>query len=171
MTVEDLSTYCENCGHCLVLKQIDGVSRPICEDCGYIRYYDPKVVVVVVLEKDKKILMVKRAIPPFIGLWSIPGGYVDRGEIVENAGRREILEETTLDVDIDRLIGVFSEANHPVIVIAYAGSIKAGNPFPGPEVSAVDFFSISKLPDLAFDRDRLILEAWGNGVETDQNTL
>ena len=68
------------------------------------------------------------------------------------------------------MIGVFSEVNHPVIVIAYAGSIKAGNPFPGPEVSAVDFFSINDLPDLAFDRDKLILEAWKNGVGTDQNT-
>ena len=169
MTMEDLNIYCENCGHCLVLKQIDGVYRPICEKCGHIRYYDPKVVVVVVLEKDEKILMVKRAIPPFIGLWSIPGGYVDRGEIVENAGIREISEETTLDVDIDRLIGVFSETDHPVIVIAYAGAIKAGNPLHGPEVSAVEFFSISDLPDLAFDRDKLILEAWKNGVGTDQN--
>ncbi|MCL0032004.1 hypothetical protein M1N14_00965, partial [Dehalococcoidia bacterium] len=60
---------------------------------------------------------------------------------------------------------------HPVIVIAYAGVIKAGDPLPGPEVSEVKFFSISDLPDLAFNRDRLILEAWRNGGATDQNAF
>ena len=169
--MEDPNIYCENCGNSLTINQIDDISRPTCEDCGYIKYYDPKVVVVVVLERDKKILMVKRAIPPFIGLWSIPGGYVDRGEIVEDAGKREISEETTLDIDIARLIGVFSESSHPVIVIAYAGVIKSGYPLPGPEVSEVKFFSISDLPDLAFDRDRLILDVWRNGGATDENAF
>ena len=158
--MEDPEIYCESCGHVLVLAEIDGVSRPSCVSCGHVKYYDPKVVVVVVLEVDGKILMVKRAIPPRVGFWSIPGGYVDSGEIIENAGIREISEETMLGIEISGLIGVFSEENHPVVVIAYRGLINTGYPKPGPEVLEVDFFSMDGLPPLAFDRDRLILETW-----------
>ena len=48
-------------------------------------YYDPKLTTTAIVEQDLKVLFVKRATPPGIGLWSLPGGYVDRGEIVEEA--------------------------------------------------------------------------------------
>ncbi len=152
--------FCENCGHVLSEKHIEASLRHFCNDCGFIRYQDPKLVAVVVIEQDGKILMVKRAIQPFIGFWSIPGGYVDRGEVVEKAGEREVEEETGLVVAVSSLLGVFSEPEHPVVVIAYSSVIKGGSLKGGPEVSAVEFFHLDTLPPLAFDRDNRILEVW-----------
>ena len=78
---------------------------------------------------------------PGIGLWSMPGGYVDRGEVVEEAGVREVLEETGLEVEVDQLVGLFSERGHPVIVAAFAAREVGGVLKAGLEALDVGFFS------------------------------
>jgi ADP-ribose pyrophosphatase YjhB (NUDIX family) len=104
--------------------------------------------------------MVRRANQPGYGLWSMPGGYVDRGEVVEEAAVREMREETGLEVKIDQLIGLFSEAGHPVVVVAFSAQEVGGVLKAGDEVLEVGFFSFDDLPPLAFPRDRLILARW-----------
>ena len=152
--------YCPNCGTTLELREIQGSQRPSCPRCGRVIYYDPKIAATVVVERDDKILMVRRAIQPGIGLWSLPGGYVDRGEAVERAAARELLEETGLEADIAGLIGLFSEEGHPVVVAAFDGGKAMGEPTAGPEVSELGYFSPDALPPLAFSRDIHILQAW-----------
>jgi ADP-ribose pyrophosphatase YjhB (NUDIX family) len=71
-------------------------------------YYDPKVAATCIVERQGKVLMIRRGIQPGMGLWSIPGGYVDRGEVVEEAAAREVTEETGLEVEVERLVGLFS---------------------------------------------------------------
>jgi ADP-ribose pyrophosphatase YjhB (NUDIX family) len=115
---------------------------------------------VAVVEQDGKVLMVKRALEPGIGLWSLPGGYVDRGEVVEEAAAREVWEETGLRVEIEGLVGLFSERGHPVIVAAFAARELGGTLAAGDEALDLGFFPLDALPDLAFPRDRLILERW-----------
>ncbi|MEE9169192.1 MAG: NUDIX hydrolase [bacterium] len=61
----------------------------------------------VVQNQDKEILIVRRAVEPGIGLWSLPGGVVKLGESVEQALRREIREECGIEVKIGELLGVF----------------------------------------------------------------
>ena len=104
--------------------------------------------------------MVRRATEPGLGLWSLPGGYVDRSEVVEQAAEREVLEETGLTVKVTGLVGVFSEPGHPVILVTYDSQVLGGNPEPGAEVMELDFFSPDGLPPLAFQRDSRILEEW-----------
>ena len=104
--------------------------------------------------------MVRRATEPGLGLWSLPGGYVDRGERVEAGAEREVLEETGLKVNVTSLVGVFSESSHPVILIAYASLIAGGDLKPGAEVTELDFFPLEDLPPLAFPRDHQILDQW-----------
>ena len=104
--------------------------------------------------------MIRRASQPGIGLWSIPGGYVDRGEVVEEAAAREVLEETGLDVVVERLLGLFSQRGHPVIVAAFAARETGGVLLAGPEAQEVGFFSTDSLPPLAFPRDMEILAEW-----------
>ncbi len=128
--------------------------------CERVVYYNPKVTAAAVVEREGKVLMVRRAMEPGQGLWSLPGGYVDRGETVEAAAEREVLEETGLTVKVTGIVGVFSISGDPVILIIYDSQIMAGDMKPGHEVLEMDFFHTDGLPPLAFKRDGQILEAW-----------
>ncbi len=152
--------FCPRCAARLELKHEAGKERPACPQCGRVIYYDPKVAAATVVEREGKVLMVRRAMEPGLGLWSLPGGYVDRGEKVEGAAEREVLEETGLEVQVKDVVGVFSDPGHPVILVIYDSEILNGNPTPGPEVLELDFFSPDELPPLAFCRDGQILEQW-----------
>lgn len=63
----------------------------------------------ILVEENSKILMVKRRYEPGKGLWSIPGGLVELGETVRDAAKREVKEETGIDVEIERLLGVLDD--------------------------------------------------------------
>ena len=97
---------------------------------------------------------------PMYGRWSFPSGYVDRGEAVEDAARREVLEETAVEVAIDRLLGVYSAAGDAVVFIAYGGHSTGGVPAAGPEAIEVGLFPPHELPELAFAHDPAIVDAW-----------
>ena len=152
--------FCPRCTAPLEVRNAHGTERPVCPHCGTIIYYDPKLVATVVIEDAGKVLMVRRATEPGLGLWSFPGGYVDRGEVVERAAAREVLEETGFKVDIRGLVGLFSEESHPVVLAAFHGRVVDGHVDAGHEVSEVGFFRLDQLPPLAFPRDVKVLEAW-----------
>ncbi len=155
MTTED--RYCPQCAGRLRDSSVEGVRRPVCPDCGRIVYYDPKLATAMILERGGAVLLVRRATEPGLGLWSLPGGYVDRGEVVEEAAVREVWEETGLRTRVARLVGVFSEKGSPVVLVVYAGEILEGEPQAREEVMEVDFFDVGEMPPLAFERDRDIV--------------
>ena len=152
--------YCPSCASPLEEKEAAGRQRPVCPNCGRVVFYDPKVAATCIVERGEQVLLVKRGNEPGYGLWSMPGGYVDRGEVVEDAAAREVLEETGLEVEIDRLVGLFSEAGHPVMVAAFAARELGGHLKAGDETLDVGFFSPADLPPLAFPRDEQILARW-----------
>ena len=152
--------FCASCGAGLTLHQREGRQRPVCPSCGRVVYYDPKLATACVIERDGRTLMVRRAVQVGYGLWSMPGGYVDRGEVVEAAAAREVWEETGLVVAAARLIGVFSDAGNPVVVVAYAATETGGTLAPGPECLDLGFFASDELPPLAFPRDAEIIRRW-----------
>ncbi|MBV8720023.1 MAG: NUDIX domain-containing protein [Chloroflexi bacterium] len=142
--------------------------RPTCPSCGFVHYLDPKVAVAVVLGDDTGVLLGKRCIDPGSGLWSFPAGYVNRGEVLEEAATREVLEELGLAVRLTGLVGVYSERGAAVVLVVYAGEIEAGEPTPdGHEVSEVRRFALDDLPDdLAFPHDRRVLADWKRARQT-----
>ena len=153
--------FCAGCGARLELRPDDeGRQRPVCPSCGRVVYYDPKLATACVIERAGRTLMVRRAVQVGYGLWSMPGGYVDRGEVVEAAAAREVWEETGLLVAVRRLIGVFSDAGNPVAVVAYAAAETGGTLVAGPECLDVGFFASDALPPLAFPRDAEIIRRW-----------
>ncbi len=154
--------FCPHCGSNLSTIRVEATVRPQCPRCKKIIYYDPKLAAATVVEKDGLFLMIKRAIQPQLGLWGFPGGYVDRGEVVEAAAAREVLEETGLVVEITRSLGIFSEQRNPVILVAFAGVEVGGELNVGDEVSDIGFFSPDEFPPLAFPRDIQVLESWKN---------
>jgi ADP-ribose pyrophosphatase YjhB (NUDIX family) len=136
--------------------------RPTCPSCGFIHYLDPKVAVAVVLGGDAGVLLGKRCIEPGAGLWSFPAGYVNRGEVLEEAAIREVREEFGLAIRLTGLVGVYSERGNPVILVVYAGEVVAGQPrADGHELSDVRRFELDQLPErLAFQHDRRVLADW-----------
>ena len=158
--VSSQEKFCSACGSNLEVRGVEGKQRPVCVQCGKVVYHDPKVAAISVVERGGRVLMIQRDTPVGRGLWSMPGGFIDRGELVEEGAVREVSEETGLQVEIQGLIGVFSEAGNPVVVVAYAARETGGFLEAGPEAQQVGFFPLDGLPPLAFPRDSLILEMW-----------
>ncbi len=153
--------FCLNCGNELAEREVDGALRPACESCGYVHYTDPKVAVGVLIGDDQgRVLLMQRAHHPRRELWSYPSGFVDAGEKIEDAAIRETQEEICVTVELDGLLGLHSETGNRVILVVYHGHIVEGEPRPGPESMAVDYFPADTLPELAFDRDRGIILDW-----------
>ncbi len=87
--------------------------RPVCPRCGYVHYFAPQVAAVAIVTRaeDEKFLLVQRGEDPGKGLWGLPGGFVELGETVDDALPREILEETGYEIEIGKLLGVWSFFN------------------------------------------------------------
>ena len=135
--------------------------RPVCIDCGRVVFLDPKLAVGVLIARDGRILLGKRG--PGTrepGKWSFPAGFVERGERVEHAAAREAREETNLDVEIGDLIGLYSSEGETVVLAVYAATAVAGDPQAGDDLVEIGWFAAAELPELAFPRDREIMEAW-----------
>jgi len=157
--------FCSQCGGRLKTSVVENNYRPTCSICGTITFYDPKLAVAIVLAKGPLVLLIKRATEPGLGKWALPGGYVDRGELVEHAAKREMLEETGIDIKITGLIGLFSEKNNPVILAVYSATSENQNVRTCAEVLDVNFFNPDDLPTLAFKRDLDILVDWKTEVD------
>lgn len=152
--------FCLHCGASLATRELEGYQRPACEACGWIYYEDPKVAVAVLVGRDGELLLNRRAIQPGMGDWSFPSGYVNRGEVLEEAAAREVKEETGLDVEIGELFGAYSEPGNPVVLVVYTAAQVVGEPIAGPEVSEVRWFRPDALPTLAFPHDSAIIARW-----------
>ncbi len=149
--------YCQRCGERLSETRIEGRTRPHCPACGYVVYLDPKVAAAVLVLQDGKLLLVKRGVEPAMGEWAFPSGYVDRGEVVEDAARREVKEETGLDVELDGFVGLYSLAGNPVVLAVFSGKSTGGKLEAGHDAEEAAWFALDHLPDLPFPHDDQIL--------------
>ena len=152
--------FCQRCGERLEEKHIEGMSRPHCPACGYVVFLDPKVAAVALVVDGDGLVMVKRGVEPQYGKWAFPSGYVDRGEVVEDAAKREVKEETGLDVALDKLIGVYSLEGNPVALIVYSAHIVGGEVAVGHDALDVRTFALDGLPPLPFPHDEQIMKDW-----------
>lgn len=116
----------------------------------------------VLIEKDDRILLVRRSVDPRRGKWTLPAGFIDAGEDPRRAAERECLEETGLKVRVMDLLDVLYGQEHEKgahIIIFYRAEIIEGDLFAGDDVDRVAFFSRSDLPTLAFSTTEKILKA------------
>lgn len=143
--------------------------HPECTECGRTIWNDPKLAAAAIVPMDGGIVMAQRAIAPAIGKWSFPSGYVNRGEKIERAVEREVLEECGLEVVAGRLIGLYSEDGEGIVLAVYEVSIIGGklqaSDHETLDAQVVDF---GNLPELAFEHDRGIIADWLAVRETTQ---
>ncbi len=154
--------YCPICRSHLRWMRVDGQKRLACQKCGWIYYRNPlPVAVSVAVNKEDKILVVKRNLKPGINKWSLPGGFIESGEEPGSACLRELKEETGLKGEIIRLIGVYTYRSRmygPLLVIGYKVIIREGSPQINSELKEAKFVFRRNLPKIPFSAHRKIIQ-------------
>jgi ADP-ribose pyrophosphatase YjhB (NUDIX family) len=152
--------YCPECARPLDERMSYGRMRPVCPACGYIAFRDPKVSAGAIVTRAGTILLTRRALDPGRGLWALPAGYMEWDERVEDAARREVREETGLDVTLDGLVGVYSQPDRGVVLVVYAATVLGGTLQHDDESEELGYFSPDALPPLAFPNTPAIVADW-----------
>jgi 8-oxo-dGTP diphosphatase len=117
----------------------------------------------VVFDKRGRVLLIRRGHPPFLGEYALPGGFVDIGETVEAACRRELKEETDIDVHDLTLVGVYSDPKRDprghTCSVAYLASVDGGEPRAGDDAAAAEWVEDWHREKLAFDHADILADA------------
>ena len=118
----------------------------------------------VILDREKNsIVLVKRGIYPFEGMWALPGGFVEYKETVENATIREAKEETGLDIEIERMVGVYSDPERDprghTVAVTFLCRRVGGELNAGDDAADAKEFKIKEMPEMAFDHRKMVDDA------------
>ena len=141
--------YCPRCGR---EAEIAFPRSLRCPHCGYGAFYNPKPVASAIpYDDDGRIILLRRGFDPGAGRWTFPGGFVDLGESVEDAARREAREELEIDLELGGLVGVYSREDERVVLVVYRARA-LGAPRTTAEATEVRAFAPDEIPwdELAF---------------------
>jgi len=123
----------------------------------------PRLTVDAIWVHRGRVLLVRRAFPPFQGSWALPGGFVEGSETVEEAVQRELLEETGLRARPVRLVGVYSgphrDPRGPVATVAFKMTGVYGAPAGGDDAREAEWVPLGQATGLAFDHDEILRDA------------
>lgn len=161
-----IANFCPSCGHAIAFRNRHGQLRPVCPNCGFVVYHDPKVAVIAFLEQNEQVLLVKRANDPGRGLWACPAGFVEHNEDPEHAVIREMREETGLIVRVEHVMRVFGRKDGGLadIVIAYRVRQVGGTLVAADDAEEAAWFRRDNLPAIVFYPSvQLVGIEWRNG--------
>ena len=154
------------CPRCAGAAEVEFPRRIMCPHCGYAAYYNPKPVAgAIPIDEHGRIILLRRGFDPGQGRWTFPGGFVDLGESVEEAARRETSEELGMAIELGSLVGVYSRGEDRVVLIVYRARALAP-PQTSPEATEVRAFGPADLPwhELAFwSTEQALRDALGAG--------
>jgi ADP-ribose pyrophosphatase YjhB (NUDIX family) len=141
----------------------DTRERTVCDECGYVFYENPKLVVGTVVVEGGNVLLCRRAIEPRSGLWTLPGGFLELGETLQEGACREAFEEAVARIAIEGILAVYSVARIGQVLVIFRGRF-AGPPVfaVGPESAEVALFAPEDIPwdEIAFPTTTWALKAW-----------
>ena len=149
--------YCPRCGAGSADVEFPRSLR--CARCGYAVFFNPKPVgCAIAREPDGRVWLARRGFEPRRGRWSMPGGFVDLGETVQEAIARELDEELGVRADVGGLVGVYSYPDERHVVIVFEARL-CGTPRVSEEALEVHAFAPDEIPwaELAFRNDAAAL--------------
>jgi 8-oxo-dGTP diphosphatase len=156
---------CPRCG-----AELGGdAARLACDACGFIVYASSKPTAGALCVDNGRVLLARRAHPPFEGFWDIPGGFLDEGEDPLDGLRRELREETGLEVEPQCFLGIWMDryggdsTAEATLNLYWTARVVGGDAAPADDVSELRWFNRDELPapdELAFENVPLVLAVW-----------
>jgi 8-oxo-dGTP diphosphatase len=147
--------FCNFCGKSLSSDFLEGKRRQVCPSCAEIYYENPLPVASIILpNRDREVILVKRAREPYKNMWCCPIGFAETGESIEDAALRELREETGIEGKIAQLVDVSSHRNPfygDLLIVTFEAEKIGGTEMPGDDADECRYFPILGLPKLAFD--------------------
>src|SRR5271170_3803245 len=146
--------FCSQCGAKVQLRVPEGdhLPRYVCEACGTIHYQNPRLVVGCVPEHEGSILLCRRAIEPRRGFWTVPAGFMENGETLQQAAARESHEEALAEVEIGSLLAVVHVLHAEQVHVFFRAALPEARFAAGIESLEVALFDAASIPwdDIAF---------------------
>lgn len=144
--------FCPQCGSDTLEHRVprkDDKERQVCVACGYVHYVGPALAAGMIVHRDGRLCLVRRAHEPGFGKWTFPGGFVDVGEEPSDAAARETLEEASCTAEVERLLGVYRSEGpkgKPVVLVVYVGRWLGQADGGSEEVKEVRWFAPADIP-------------------------
>tara|TARA_Y100000996_G_scaffold360292_1_gene302658 strand:+ start:938 stop:1465 length:528 start_codon:yes stop_codon:yes gene_type:complete len=166
--------FCSKCSSAQIEKKVpdgDTHERLVCTQCNEIFYSNPNIVTgVLPFNSNNEILLCKRNIEPRSGFWTLPAGFLENGESIEEGAVRETYEEALLKVENVNLFTILSVPHINQIYTFFTGEINGSSFGPTPESSEVKLFKINEIPwdELAFPTVKRTLQLF---LEEDRNNV
>jgi ADP-ribose pyrophosphatase YjhB (NUDIX family) len=158
-------TFCPRCRNELA----GDAARLVCAACGFVVYASSKPTAGALCVDGDRVLLVRRAAEPYHGFWDIPGGFLEEGEDPVDGLRRELREETGLEIEPERFLGIWMDhyggdaTAEATLNLYWAARVVGGEAAPADDVSELHWFDRDELPaadELAFENVPLVLAAW-----------
>jgi ADP-ribose pyrophosphatase YjhB (NUDIX family) len=156
--------FCSQCGEQVTQRIPEGDSRPrfVCDHCQTIHYQNPNIVAGVLPVWGDRVLLCRRAIEPRLGYWTLPAGFMENGESVEQAARRETVEEACAVLEDLHLYAMIDVPHINQVHIFYRANMASEEYAAGVESLEVKLFDEADIPwsELAFHTVRRTLECF-----------
>lgn len=141
--------YCNVCGSAVEFRIPEGDHQPrhLCDRCGHIQYFNPRVIVGCIPETDDgRILMCKRNIEPRLGLWTFPAGFMELGETTAEGAAREALEESQAEVEVGDVLAMINVPYVSQVYVVHRGRMKSTHHGATPESSITRLMTEDEIP-------------------------
>ena len=159
--ISDAFKYCPFCREPLQLVESGRQLRPTCPVCGFIQFRNPAPAVTVLVAKQDQVLLGRRAGSPGANKWSLPSGYIEYDEDFLSTARREVMQETGLNIQIQTIMNVesaFLSPQYHFLTIYLLAHVVGGELQAGDDFTAVAWFpSTGPLPVMAFPQDVVLI--------------
>jgi ADP-ribose pyrophosphatase YjhB (NUDIX family) len=155
--------FCSACGSAdiaLRMPEGDHRERYVCANCATVHYKNPLIVCGVIPVFGDKVMLCKRGIEPRFGKWTLPAGFMENNESVEQGAQRELLEEAEATVALGPLMTVLSVPYISQVHIMYLGIMSEPKYAITPESTEINLYSESEIPwdQIAFRTVKTTLE-------------
>jgi ADP-ribose pyrophosphatase YjhB (NUDIX family) len=166
--------FCNHCAAPVELRVPEGDQRPrfVCTSCGRIHYENPRIVTGCVPEYEGRILLCKRAIEPRVGYWTVPAGFLENGESLEQGAARECWEEALAKVEVRSLLALVSVTQAQQVHVFFRAQLATPDFGVGVESLETELVAIEDIPwtDLAFRSTRYALDCYVEDLSAGRDT-